>query len=100
MKQKGKGGSYELTGSSKSRNDDRGSAKAKMIRAETNTGTSVKSVVMQKSAGSLHSSDRFEGILKETVGVKLDGDPRKQKYGSLIVVTNEWAVEKLEANTE
>ena len=60
MKQKRKSGSYEFTGSSTCRNDDHGSAKAKMIRAETNTRTSVNSVVMQKSARSLHSSDRFE----------------------------------------
>ena len=74
MKQKEHSGSYELTGSSECRNDDRGSSKAKMIRAETNTGTSVNSVVMQKSARSLHSTDRFEGILKETGGVKWDAD--------------------------
>ena len=72
MKQKRKSGSYELTGSSQDRNADRGGAKAQMIRGETNTGTSVNFVVIQKSARSLHSSDRFEGILKETVGVKWD----------------------------
>ena len=66
MKQKGKSGSYELTGSRKCRNDDRGVAKAKMIRGETNTGISVNFVVTQKSVRSLHSSDRFEGILKVT----------------------------------
>ena len=63
MQQGGKSGSYEMT-SSKSRNDDRWQHNKK-IKAETDTGTSVNFVVIEKNARLLHSSDIFEEPLKE-----------------------------------
>ena len=70
MQRKGKSGSDEMTDSSECRNDDRGSTKEQKIKAETHTGTSVNSVLIQKNARSFHSSDRFEKISKDLVGYK------------------------------